>query len=70
MMALRVLPSVKVSDSRGILFTKGPTIQPSPAGMSRVNEMARHSEPFPGNMRPIFWTDDYCDLLHVIRWKD
>jgi hypothetical protein len=34
------------------------------------NEIARHSEPFPAEMRPIFWTDDYCDLLHVIRLRD
>ena len=34
------------------------------------NDMARQSEPFPAGTRPIFWTDDYCDLLHLIRWKD
>ena len=34
------------------------------------NEMAQQSEPFPAESRPIFWTDDYCDLLHLIRWQD
>jgi len=34
------------------------------------NEMAQQSEPFPAGTRPIFWTDDYCDLLHLIRWQD
>ena len=34
------------------------------------NEMAQQSEPFPAETRPIFWTDDYCDLLHLIRWQD
>jgi hypothetical protein len=34
------------------------------------NEMAQQSEPFPAETRPIFWTDDYCDLLHLIRWAD
>jgi hypothetical protein len=33
-------------------------------------EIAQHSEPFPEETRPLFWTDDYCDLLHVIRWWD
>ena len=32
------------------------------------NEIAKHSEPFPMEARSISWTDDYCDLLHVIRW--
>jgi len=36
------------------------------ASLSR-NEIAQHSEPFPGATLPIFWTDDYCDVLHVIR---
>jgi hypothetical protein len=34
------------------------------------NEMALQSEPFPAETRPIFWTDDYCDLLQLIRWQD
>ena len=29
---------------------------------SSGNEIAQHSEPFLVGMRPIFWTDDYCDL--------
>ena len=33
-------------------------------------EIAQHSEPFPAETRPIFWTDDYCDLFHIIRLRD
>jgi len=58
-----LLPTGPFSQSDWLLLSR------DPASLSG-NEMARHSEPFPGNMRPIFWTDDYCDLLHVIRWKD
>ena len=39
----RVVLSVNSSDSRGRLVTKGPTIHPSPNGMSRVNEIDSHS---------------------------
>jgi hypothetical protein len=34
------------------------------------DELVRHSEPFPAETRPISWTDDYCDLLSVMRWHD
>jgi hypothetical protein len=30
-------------------------------------ELVSRSEPFLGHTRPILWTDDYCDLLHVLR---
>ena len=40
--ALRVVSSVNVSDSRGMLVTKGPTSQPTPNGMVRVSEIASH----------------------------
>jgi hypothetical protein len=33
-------------------------------------EIAQQSEPFPAETRPISWTDDYCDLLHSIRWDN
>jgi hypothetical protein len=33
-------------------------------------EILRHSEAFPGDTQPILWTDDYCDLFHIIRWRD
>lgn len=39
----RVVPSVKASDSRGMLVTNGATSQPSPAGISRVSEIVLHS---------------------------
>jgi hypothetical protein len=34
------------------------------------DEMVKSSEPFPADTRPISWTDDYCDLLRVVRWRD
>ena len=33
-------------------------------------KITQHAEPFPAETQPIFWTDDYCDLLHIIRWRD
>src|SRR5208282_2574923 len=41
--ALRVVASVNVRDSRGTLVTYGPTSQPRPVGMSRVSEIDWHS---------------------------
>jgi hypothetical protein len=38
----RVVSSVKVSDSFGILVTNGPTIQPNPVGIPRVNDTDSH----------------------------
>jgi len=40
-----------------------------PASLS-AQEITRHAEAFPGQTRPISWTDDYSDLLQVIRWRD
>lgn len=40
-----------------------------PASLSG-KEMAQHAEPFPGETLPISWTDDYCDLLDVMRWHN
>ncbi|MGA8234106.1 MAG: hypothetical protein WB795_21700 [Candidatus Acidiferrales bacterium] len=34
------------------------------------SEIAQHSEPFPAQVQAILWTDDYCGLLHVLRWRD
>jgi hypothetical protein len=62
--ALRVyalLPAGPFSQSDWILLSH------DPASLSG-KEIAQHGERFPGEMRPIFWTDDYCDLLDVIRW--
>ncbi len=39
---LRVVSNVKVSDSRGMLVTNGPTTQPSPKGIPRVSDTASH----------------------------
>ena len=61
--ALRVyplLPTGPFSQSEWVLFSR------DSASLSR-NEIAQHSEPFPGATRPISWTDDYCDVMHVIR---
>ncbi len=58
------------------LISKGPFSQSDWILLSRDltslsgEEMIRRSEPFPAKTRPISWTDDYCDLLSVIRWHD
>jgi hypothetical protein len=64
--ALRVYPSFATgpfSQSDWILFSR------DPASLSG-KEIMQQGEPFPGETRPIPWTDDYCDLLHVMRWQD
>jgi len=33
-------------------------------------ELLRGSEPFPAETQAISWTDDYCNLLKVMRWND
>ncbi len=40
-----------------------------PASLSG-QEILRGSEPFPAETQPISWTDDYCNLLKVMRWND
>lgn len=58
------------------LISKGPFSQSDWILLSRDltslsgDEMVRRSEPFPAETRPISWTDDYCDLLRVMRWRD
>ena len=64
--ALRVyalLPTGPFSQSDWILLSRDPA---SLAG----KEMAQHAEPFPGVTQPISWTDDYCDLFDVLRWRN
>lgn len=51
------------SESDWILLSRSPSALTG-------HEFALQSEPFPAGARPILWTDDYCDLLHVIRWRD
>jgi hypothetical protein len=58
-----LLPNGPFSQSDWILLSRDSA---SLAG----NEIAQRSEPFPAETRPIFWTDDYCGLLHVLRWHD
>jgi hypothetical protein len=63
--ALRVyalLPSGPFSESDWILLSRDPA---SLAG----KEFAEHGEPFPAGTPPISWTDDYCDLFDVVRWR-
>ena len=57
-----LLPLGPFSESDWLLLSK------DPAPLSRP-EIVQHSEPFPGHTEPILWTDDYCDLLRVIRWR-
>jgi hypothetical protein len=58
------------------LIPKGPFSQSDWILLSRDlaslsgSEMAKGSEPFPAETQPITWTDDYCDLLSVMRWRD
>ena len=58
-----LLPTGPFSQSDWILLSH------DPASLSG-DEIAKHSESFPAGTRPISWTDDYCDLLHAIRWQD
>jgi len=58
-----LLPRGPFSQSDWILLSR------DPASLSRA-EIASNTDPFPGNTRPIYWTDDYCDLLRAIRWRD
>jgi hypothetical protein len=64
--AVRVYPLVPTgpfSQSDWILLSRD-------AASLSGNELVQHSEPFPVDVRPIFWTDDYCDLFHTIRIND
>lgn len=58
-----LLPTGPFSQSDWILLSR------DPAPLSGA-EIAKHSEEFPATTRPISWTDDYCDLLSVMRWRD
>jgi hypothetical protein len=64
--ALRVsplLPTGPWSQSDWILLSHDPA--------SLSNDAIRtQSEPFLAETRPVFWSDDYCDLLSVIRWRN
>ena len=64
--ALRVYPLIAAgpfSQSDWILLSR------DSASLSG-KEIAQHSELFPADTQPIFWTDDYCDLFHIIRLRD
>jgi hypothetical protein len=64
--ALRIeplLPMGPFSQSDWILLSR------DPAALSGA-EILAHSEAFPAKTRLISWTDDYCDLLRVMRWRD
>jgi hypothetical protein len=58
-----LLPTGPFSESDWILLSH------DPASLSD-GELAKHSEPFPTETSPISWTDDYSDLLRVVRWWD
>ena len=58
-----LLPTGPFSQSDWILLSR------DSASLSG-EELAAHSEAFPAATRPLSWTDDYCDLWHVIRWRD
>lgn len=61
--ALRVYPFLLTgpfSESEWVLLSRGS------ASLSH-SEIVEYSEPFPGATKPVFWTDDYCDVLRLIR---
>jgi hypothetical protein len=63
--ALRVYPLLAngpLSQSDWVLLSRDPV---SLSG----DELRKNSEPFPGVVRPIYWTDDYCNLMYVMRWR-
>lgn len=33
-------------------------------------ELKKKAFPFPDETAPLFWTDDYSDLFHILRWRD
>jgi hypothetical protein len=57
----RFFPVGALSQSDGILLAHDP-------GSLSGEELGKESELFPAETRRIFWTDDYCDLLHVL-WR-
>jgi hypothetical protein len=59
----RSFPSGPFSQSDWILFSGDPSLLSG-------DEIVKHSEPFPAETQPVSWTDDYCDLLSVMRWYD
>jgi hypothetical protein len=58
-----LLPTGPFSQSDWILLSR------DSASLSG-EELAKHSEAFPAGTASLSWTDDYCDLWHVIRWRD
>jgi len=63
--ALRVyafLPTGPFSQSDWILLSRD-------AASLSGKELSQHGEPFPAGTQAISWTDDYCDLFDVVRWR-
>jgi spermidine synthase len=58
-----LLPTGPFSQSDWLLLSRD-------AASLSGTEIAQHAEGLPPQMQPIYWTDDYCDLFHVIRWRD
>lgn len=58
-----LLPTDAFSQSDWVLLSKDPASLSSDA-------LVKESESFPGEVRRILWSDDYCDLFHVLRWRD
>jgi spermidine synthase len=58
-----LLPTGPFSQSDWLLLSR------DPASLARP-EIAQYAEVALPQMPPIYWTDDYCDLFRVIRWRD
>jgi hypothetical protein len=64
--AVRVYPLVPTgpfSQSDWILLSRD-------ANSLSGEELKRKAFPFPDTTKPVFWTDDYSDLFHILRWRD
>ena len=54
------LPNGPLSQSEWILLSRDPSALNLP-------DLIKDSEPLAANTKPLLWTDDYCDLLRVLR---
>jgi hypothetical protein len=54
------LPNGPLSQSEWILLSRDPSALNLP-------DLTKDSEPLAANTKPLLWTDDYCDLLRVLR---
>lgn len=58
-----LIPAGPFSQSDWILFSR------DAVSLSGA-ELRQKALAFPDGEKPIFWTDDYSDLFHILRWRD